>query len=118
MIRDIDAIELLVLWHNYESGWSPVEGYPTECPSTRGYRTSRQYDDNNGAFETDARGKLAAHIGHVIRSIDDPWRTALCILARNRATGAQVWTSPRLPADKDARVHLVAEAVDMFAAKL
>jgi len=61
-----DLIEALVFWWRYEKSWSPVEGYPTECPSTMGYRTSRQYDDGNGAMETDSRGRWAQQIGAAV----------------------------------------------------
>lgn len=115
------AISLLTLWWRYEKGWLPVQAYPTECPSTSGYKTSRQYDSDNGAFETDERGQLAQRIGNVVAGIPDTpkrWRTALYILARNRATGVQVWTSARLPEDEQERMELVAEAVDLFMAEI
>lgn len=117
MAEPIDALELLVLWWRSESQWTPVEGYPHECPSTSGWRASRQYDfgqDSNGAGETDARGALIRHIGGVVQSIDEPYRTALYLLARNRACGVSVWRSPRLPQDDDARAELVAEALSRF----
>jgi hypothetical protein len=114
----IDPIELLILWWRVESCWTPVEGYPKECPSTQGYRASRQHDGDNGAAETDARGKLASHIGAVIARIEEPHRTALAFLARNRSSGASVWVSPRLPADEDARAELVADALAMFVDRL
>jgi hypothetical protein len=106
---DIDPLELLVLWWRAESGWSPVEG-----PSTRGWRASRQYDDANGALDTDERGALIRHIGQVVASIPDPYRTALYLVARNRATGVSVWRSTRLPENEDERAELVADAVQMF----
>lgn len=106
-----DTLELLVLWWRYESQQQHVDGYPRECPSTAGYRASRQYDDGNGALETDARGLLAARVGHAVDSLPEPYRTALYMLARNRALGAEVWRSPRLPEDGDERAAVVAEAV-------
>ena len=114
MKRDIDLIELLCLWWRHESQWSPVEGYPQECPSTAGYRASRQYDDQNGSQETDARGQLAQHIGRVVAGIGEPHRSALHMVARNRASGVSVWTSARLPADADARAAVVADAMELF----
>jgi hypothetical protein len=116
--RDIDPIELLILWHRYESQWLPVEGYPSECPSTRGYQASRQYDGDNGAADAEEYGRLARHIGSIVRQIEDPHRTALCILAANRSSGAAVWRSVILPNDKDELAHLMAEAVDMFMARI
>ena len=118
MKRDIDLIELLCLWWKHESQWTPVEGYPAECPSTRGWQASRQYDDQNNAAETDARGQLAIHIGHVVAAIEEPYRSALHMVARNRSSGVSVWVSPRLPADKDARAAVVAEALELFAGAL
>lgn len=110
--------ELLVIWHRYESQWTPVEGYPSECPSTAGYRASRQYDSHNGAEETDQRGKLAAHVGQVVDGMPEPHRTAIRLIARNKATGATVWTSARLPADKDELLRIAAAAMEIFAARV
>jgi len=107
-------IELLMLWWRHESQWSPVQGYPVECPSTAGYRASRQYDDANSAQETDARGKLAASVGHAVQAIEEPYRSCLYMLARNRATGVSVWRSPRVPVDATERARMVARALDML----
>lgn len=112
-----DVLGLLVLWWRWERGWMPVEGYPTECPSTMGFQASRQYDSgpgSNGAAETDERGQLAKHIGHIVHSMEEPYRTALFIIARNRSTGVAVWRSPRLPEDEKARMEICAEAIDRF----
>lgn len=111
-----DILDMLAFWWRYESAWLPVAGYPEECPSTRGYKASSQYDTDNGAGETDARGLLAKRIGHAVASIQEPHRSALYVLARNRATGASVWISPRLPTDDTQRAQLVADAVDKLAA--
>jgi len=50
----------------------------------------------------------------VVASIPDPYRTALYLVARNRATGVSVWRSTRLPENEDERAELVADAVQMF----
>lgn len=116
--RDFDPLDVLAMWWRAEKDWTPVQGYPTECPSCRDYRTSRQYDSGaggNGADETDARGRLIKHIGGLVQSIDEPYRTALYMTARNHATGVSVWMSPRLPADPTARAEIVGEAVERFA---
>lgn len=107
-------IALLVLWWRYEAQYSPVQGYPKECPSARDYRASRQYDDDNGAAETDRRGKEAAMVGRIVNAMEEPYRTALYTLARNRATGVSVWKSARLPADTEERARVVAEALERF----
>jgi hypothetical protein len=109
-----DLISLLVLWHRLEDASSAL-GYPPECPSCREYLTSRQYDDVNGAFETHERGIMALRVGRAADGLEEPYRTAIFIFARNRATGRTVWTSPRLPADKEERAELVANALAMLA---
>lgn len=111
---DGHLIDLLALWWKVESQYNPVAGYPQECPSTAGYRASRQYDDANSAQETDARGKLAASVGHAVQAIEEPYRSCLYMLARNRATGVSVWRSPRVPVDATERARMVARALDML----
>lgn len=107
-------LDLLTLWWRYESQWTPVQGYPVECPSTAGFRASRQYDDANGSMETDARGKMAASVGYAVNSLPNMERMAIYTLARNRATGVTVWRNPQLPADATERARLVARALDML----
>lgn len=109
---DRDLVGLLVFWWNYERSRSlAILGYPPECPSCREYITSRQYDDQNGAFDTDERGMLARNIGKAVDSIDEPWRTALYVLARNRATGVHVWSSERIKGDKEQVLQICDEAI-------
>jgi len=111
-------IGMLVLWWRYESQWSPVDGYPKECPSTAGYRASRQYDDTNGAFETDAIGRMAGAVGIAVSRVPDPWRTALHFLARNRATGLDVWSSARLPPNRADIDRITDEALEKIAGEV
>ncbi len=57
---------------------------------------------------------MAANVGRIVDSMPEPYRTAICLLARNRSTGIAVWVSPRLPQDKDKRAEIVSEALVMF----
>lgn len=111
-----ELISLLVLWHRLEN-MPHVAWYPHECPYLNPV-SSRQHDfgpNSNGAGDTDERGRMAMRIGKAVDGMDEPFRTAIKMLARNRATGIQVWISPRLPQDKDARAELVSEAMSMLA---
>lgn len=118
-LEKCDPIELLVLWWRYERSHDlSGMGYPKICPSCAGYQASRQYDDTNGADATDALGKLAIHIGHAVDRVEQPWRTALHVTAKNHAMGLAVWTSARLPEDKDARAAMFSEAIEMFCAQV
>lgn len=107
-------IDLLVLWWRYESSWSPVRGYPKACPSTPGYRASRQHDGENGAAETDARGKDAARIGAIINAMEPLYRAALYDLAKSRSIGAAVYRHPLMPTDREDRARVVARALELF----
>ena len=109
-----DIHDMLVLWHRRESLWNPVEGYPIECPSTAGYRASRQYDSDNGASESDHTSRLVRHVDGVIEAMEDPHKTAIKVFARNKATGASVWRSPRLPDDQQAVAEITQEAIEIF----
>lgn len=112
---DLDAVlELLDLWWRYEDRYQHARGFPGVCASTRDWRASRQWDDRNGALDADVDHKLAKHVGAMVWQVADPWRTALHFLARNRATGATVWVSPRLPKDQQERAQLVSQALDML----
>lgn len=108
-----ELIGLLVLWHRLDS-LGDAAGFPSESPSCAGYKTSRQYDSDNGAFESEGRVSDAREVGRLVMLMDDPYRTSLCLLARNRATRVTVWRSPRLPADQDECREIVAEALAML----
>lgn len=112
------AISLLVLWHRWSKPWGAELGLPTECPSTRGWRASRQYDDMNGAQETDERGLIAANVGRILESMEDPYKTALYLLAKSRATGVAVWRSVKLPDDRDACAEITAHALAIFSERV
>jgi hypothetical protein len=127
--RYSDLISLLVLWHRLEDQ-TIVEGYPKECPSCREYITSTQYDwggtaslyedgsTSNGAGETRERAMMALVVGRTVEQMPEPYRSAVMVFARNRATGRNVWTSPRLPEDRDTRVVLLADALVMLAERV
>lgn len=102
--------DLLSRWHRYASSYAPATGYPRANAACRLYRVSRQYDDQNGNLDGDIEGSIMEAVGHAIDTLDQPWRTAIQFNARNLATGAAVWNSPRLPADEFERAHLVMHA--------
>lgn len=88
---------LLAQWHVWSAGHGMTHGYPTINTTCRGARSSRQYDDANGGLDAHIDHVLMEAVDGVIDAIDDPWRSALSVQARNLHTGAQVWSSPRLP---------------------
>lgn len=87
----------LILWHSWAHNERMGQGYPSEAAGMKMYRTSRQYDYENGAIDGDVDSTIAAAVEAAVSEISDPHRTSLCIEARNLATGVRVWVSARLP---------------------
>ncbi len=112
MIDDTDALldDILSRWHQWCVSRPPALGYPTSAAGCRLYRSSRQHDSDNGALDHDAESERMGIVEFCIDSLEQPYRTAIQFNARNLATGAAVWASPRLPQDRQARAVLVAEA--------
>lgn len=108
---------LLADWHRWCARPSDEGGYPKECPSCRGYRTSRQYDTDNGAADGDTHSRLMLALdGMIQRTIQGQYLTALQIEARNLAAGAKVFSSPRMT--KQELNQAIGIARGMFASML
>lgn len=113
---DINAVlnDLLGRWHAWSSSYSMGKGYPSVDSACRHSRTSKQYDDANGALDASVENKIMEAFDAAIWNIQQPHLTALQFQARNFCTGRQVWTSPRLPTDEIERAVLVMEARNML----
>ena len=109
--------DLLQSWHRWGQN-VPVRGWQSRDPVCGEYRTSRQYDDTNGALDADLDKLTMRTVESVIRLIEQPHQTAICVHARNLCTGYSVWTSPRLPQDHGTRVQLLASALHILRRKL
>lgn len=109
---------LLAQWHSWSAGHQITHGYPTINTTCRQARSSRQYDDANGALDAYIDHVVMEAVDGVIETVSEPYRSALSVQARNLHTGAQVWNSPRLPADPVQRGHVVVKAREMFVSGL
>lgn len=88
---------LLALWHRWSKASDRVgRGYQSVSCGFGAYRVSRQYDDANGAIDDAADMSLARAVDGVISKIDQPWRTALHVEARNIDAPARVWATARI----------------------
>jgi len=101
---------LLVIWHTWASSEQVGQGYPSEAAGMKFYRVSRQYDTDNGALDGDVDAELGAAVDSVVQSLQDPYKTAIHINAKNLKTGVHDWGSRRLPFDPVERAKIVAEA--------
>jgi len=107
-----DLADLLLLWWLAERrGATAMLGMPRECPSTRGYRSGGHWDAENGVDEAHSRSVLVQAVSRAVDALQVAERCAAHLMARNLATGAQVWDSARLPADERARELVFMDAV-------
>lgn len=116
--RDAQLDDILSRWHHWASKAQACRGYAPLAMGFGQYRASRQYDDENGALDTDLESDTMATVDFQVREMADPWRSAIYAQARNLCTGVQVWASPRLPADPCARTVIVVEARNSLTQRL
>lgn len=112
-----DLEDLLVRWHQ----WQPPtvgRGWNSRALVCGDYRTSRQYDDANGALDAGLEKIQMQAVEFAVTQMVDPHRTAIYCLARALTVGAKVFTSPRLPPSPAAREIVVAEARGMLIRRL
>ena len=115
-----DAIldDLLSRWHSWQLANKTTRGYAPKALVCGDYRISRQYDDVSGALDDDLDNLRSRQVDHEVRQMGETHRAAIYTLARNLATGREVWFSPRLPQDKPARDAIVREARNILIGRL
>lgn len=116
--------DLLASWHRWASGWSGVAAHGS-CAMFTDVRSSRQWDSANDVVDGSLHNSQMKAIEFAINgdergqgAMPDPYRTAISITARNLASGASVWSSPRLPKDTEELSVLVLEAKTMLLKRL
>ena len=109
---DINQVlnDLLARWHIWSSSYSFGKGYPSVDSACRDSRTSRQYDDTNGALDAGVENRIMEAFDAAVWTIPQPHLTAIQFQARNFHARVAVWKSPRLPEDDMERGVLLMEA--------
>jgi len=110
--------DLLSRWHAWQQGAKASRGFAPKSLVCGDYRTSRQYDDGNGALDSDLDAFQSRQVDHEVRQMQEPHRTAIYVQARNLSTGFAVWFSPRLPQERAEREALVAVARQIICVRL
>ena len=109
--------DLLSRWH----GWCRGSRYQNEVaadPAFKGHRSSRQWDSLDEVIDSDLTSSTMKAIDFQVSEMQDPYRSAIFIEARNCYTGRQVWLSPRLPANREQRQALIRDARSMLLKRL
>lgn len=107
---DMQLDSLLILWHEVTDKYRHERSF--SAPSMTNFYLSPTHQDwrhEEVGREMEER-VTARRIGDCIRRIEHPWQAAIVIQARNLATGADVWFSPRLPTHREAREVILLEA--------
>jgi hypothetical protein len=120
LINESDEIldDLLSRWDHWAASQRDGAGYYSDNPSCKHYRTSRQYDWESGVMDNDQDAQRMEAVDACIGRIGQPYNTALQFNARNLRLGANVWMSPRLPADAKQRAEMLCDAREMLLAEL
>ena len=120
MENDIDTVlnRLLSDWHDWSQRYRFGKGYPSSDVTCRQARTSRQYDDANGALDAKVDDSIMEAFDAAVYRVPQPHLTALQFQARNFSTGVNVRLSPRLPVDPLERSILTMEARNILMREL
>ncbi len=120
MRNEADEIldDILSRWHSWAQGQGGTAGHARRSAGMEQYRPSRQYDDTNGALDSDLEHMRCKQVDFDVRQLPQPHQTAIYVDARNLCTGVAVWGNPRLPSDPAERQVIVLEARNMLTKRL
>ena len=109
--------DLLSRWHHpcKNSSTVPICGADPmfrNAVSPKGWDSTADIADD--AVVSAQMKAMDFHVGEM----QDPYRAAIHILARNCYTGRSVWVSPRLPQDPERRAEIVSDARAMLQGRL
>lgn len=110
--------DLLSRWHHWQQAASVGRGFDGRSAVVGQFRTSRQYDDDNGALYDDEEHELMRAVDFAVRELGADQTLVLHHQARALMLGVDVFRSPRLPADAAAREQLLADARRLLMARL
>jgi hypothetical protein len=110
--------DLLSRWHHWRSSYQPVRGYESGGNATDGYRSSRQYDDANGALDDAIERQIMAQVEFQVSELCELHQAAIMSNARGLHCGADVWSHPRLPRDPVQRAEVIRQARECLTRRL
>lgn len=101
---------LLCEWHQWAQATRHVIGFNRRSLVAGDYRTSRQYDDANGALDDALDDFRMRQVDFEVTQMADPRRSAIYANARALVLGVVVFMHPRLPSDRVQREQVINEA--------
>lgn len=120
MTNETEAIldDLLCRWAQWCRPVNVGRGFGSRALVCGQYRASRQYDDQNGALDSDLEHFAMSQVDYEISQIPQPENTALHAEGRRLVVGVDVYLSPRLPVDPVKRKELTGRARGLLVARL
>lgn len=83
--------DLLSRWHQWQHADRVASGHNSSGTGFQDYRTSRQYDDENGALDAAIENSIMASVQACVDAMPFELRPACYMMARNAAVGAAVF---------------------------
>jgi hypothetical protein len=101
---------MLADWHQWSQHTAHKAGFAGRAAGFGQTRSNSQFDWENGVESDLVDKRIMEGFDAAIQRIPQPWLTALQFEARNLVARHSVWSSPRLPIDKQEREVLILEA--------
>jgi len=111
MMNDSQHIldDVLSRWHSWAKSYKANQQTPRD-PIFRDAKSGRGWDSTDEIIEDEIQNSMMEAVDFQVSEMQDPYRAAIYILARNLSTGRSVWLSPRLPVDPMERATIISEA--------
>lgn len=94
-LRHATLDDILSRLHRYQSRSKPSRGYNSKALVCGDFRTSRQYDYENGAIDAENELSEMRAVEFQVNEMDEPFRTAIHKEAQRLHIGRAVIRSPR-----------------------
>ena len=127
VVNDSSAIldDLLSRWHHWMKE-KPLNGVDRlDDPAFRDTQSRSGWDSSDDIVDAQLLAHTMACIDFQVSGdgrgqggMEEPYRAAIYILARNCYTGHKVWMSPRLPQDPQERGVVIMEARNILTRRL
>jgi hypothetical protein len=102
--------DLLSRWHHWQLGAVVARGFSSHSMVVGEFKSSRQYDDANGALWDDEETEIMKAVQAQVEELAPQYRAAIYAQARGLHSGFMVWSSPRLPSDPVERDQIIRAA--------
>ena len=89
--------QVLTEWHAWQRGYRPVRSYNDRAQGCELHRSSRQYDDVNGALDEANRESQMRAVDYEISELPNEPRWCITEMAMHLARGHCLQRNPRLP---------------------